>query len=304
MTLLRIAPVAVALALGSAACDRSSFAEDPRAELAARSRDLTERVTTARSGGDSTAWDRPVARWELPSILAEASGLALTADDRLFTHGDETGDVYELDYRRGVVVKRFQLGPEPVTDDFEAIVARDSSLLLMTAKGRFYEFTEGENGERVPYRTWDVRLDDACRDFEGAYYDATSSELLMACKVARGKGVGLLLYRVTLGAGGATGFTRVDIPRDTIRARMPDWKEFSASDMTVRRDNGNWLLIAGPEHGYLEITPAGAIVRMRSLPRGHPQAEGVAVTRDGLLLIADEAARSRATLTVYPGPLR
>lgn len=304
MTLLRIAPVTLVLALGIAACNRPSFSEEARAELAARSRDLTQRVTTARSGRDTTMWDKPVARWELPSMLAEASGLALTADDRLFTHGDETGDVYELDYRRGVVVKRFQLGPEPVTDDFEAIVVRDSSLLLMTAKGRFYEFSEGDNGERVPYRTWDVRLDDACRDFEGAYYDSASSELLMACKVARGKGVGLLLYRVTLGAGGATGFTRTDISADTIRARMPDWKEFSASDLTVRRDNGNWLLIAGPEQGYLELTPTGSIVRMRSLPRGHPQAEGIAVTRDGLLLIADEAARSRATVTVYPGPLR
>jgi len=303
VTRLLIAPALLLLVLGSAACDRSAFSDDARAELSARSRDLTERLSAARSGRDSTAWDKPVAKWELPSMLSEASGLALTSDDRLFTHGDETGDVYELDYRRGVVVKRFQLGPEPVTDDFEAIVVRDSMLMLMTAKGRFYEFREGDNAERVPYRTWDVQLDDACRDFEGAYYDSTTSETVMACKVARGKNAGLLIYRVSL-ADGASGYSRIDIPADTIRARMPDWKEFSASDITLRRDNGNWLLVAGPENGYLEMVPDGRVVRMRSLPRGHPQAEGLAMTRDGLLLVADEAARSRATLTVYPGPLR
>ena len=77
-----------------------------------------------------------------------------------------------------------------------------------------------------------------------------------------------------------------------------------ASDIAIRPDNGNYVVVAGPEKAYAEITPAGAVVLARLLPARHPQAEGVAVASDGLLIIADEAVSRRATLTVYAGPFR
>lgn len=288
----------VCLATG---CDRAAPGARAREELATRSRTFDERLAAARQGSG----DEPVARWDLPAMLAEISGIALTPDGRLLTHGDETGDVFEIDYRTGVVVKRFSLGPDPVTDDFEAITVRDSVVTLFTAKARAYEFREGRNETSVTYVTREIRLDDACREFESAVYAADGTTLTLACKTPRGKGGNdLLLYRRDESDTASARFERIDVPIDSIRARGPGWKEFSASDIAIRPDNGNYLLVAGPERGYLELTPEGGVVVARELSADHPQAEGVAVTPDGLLIIADEAANGRAALTVYAAPFR
>jgi hypothetical protein len=52
----------------------------------------------------------------------------------------------------------------------------------------------------------------------------------------------------------------------------------------------------------VEITPAGGVVASRSLPPGHAQPEGLAITRDNLLLVSDEAATGPAMLTAYRRP--
>ena len=294
------APLALLSACLLGGCERGAPGAQAREELAARARTFDERLAAARQGPE----DEPVARWELPAMLAEISGLALTGDGRLLAHGDETGDVYEIDYRTGLVAKRFSLGPDPLTEDFEAISVRDSVVTLFTSKARLFEFGEGRNESTVPFVTRELALGDDCREFESAAYAPDGTTLVLACKTPRGKGKDLLLYRRDASDTTSDRFERIDVAIDSIRARGPKWKEFSASDLTFRPDNGNYLLVAGPERGYLEVTPEGRVVVARSLSGDHPQAEGIAVTRDGLLIIADEAANGRASLTVYAAPFR
>ena len=52
----------------------------------------------------------------------------------------------------------------------------------------------------------------------------------------------------------------------------------------------------------IEITPAGAVVFARPLPAGHPQAEGVAITKDSILIVSDEATSGPAIITLYKWP--
>jgi len=294
------APLLLLAACLLGGCERSAPGAQAREELAVRARTFDERLAAARQG----AGDEPVARWELPAMLAEISGLALTANGRLLTHGDESGDLYEIDYRTGLVARRFSLGPDPVTEDFEAIAVRDSVVTLFTSKARLFEFGEGRNESSVAFTTRELVLDDDCREFEGAEYSPDGTTLVLACKTPRGKGKDLLLYRRDASDTTSDRFERINIPIDSIRARGPRWKEFSASGITIRPDNGNYLLVAGPQRGYLEVTPEGSVVVARSLSADHPQAEGIAMTRDGLLLISDEAANGRASLTVYAAPFR
>ena len=280
----------------AAGCDPDRGARLERA-AADREAAFVERATEARAAGES---DRPIARWELPGALTEVSGLALTPDGRLFAHGDETGDLFEIDYRSGVVVRHFSLGPDPVTADFEALAIRDSTFWLLTSKGRLYEFEEGRNGERVAYRTIDPPLGSDCEEFEGMAEDGDA--LVFACKKSRKAfGGDLHLYRWRIGARSAE---RIDVSADSIRARMPEWEEFSASGITRRGDTGTYLLVAGPEQGYMEITPDGRILMARALPADHGQPEGAAWTADGLLFIADEATGRTAAVTIYPEPFR
>ena len=269
-----------------------------RERLAAeRETAVAERARAVRASGSV---DEPIARWELPGALTEVSGLALTPDGRLFAHGDETGDLFEIDYRRGVIVKRFSLGPDEVSADFEALAIGDSTFWLLTSKGRLYEFGEGRNGEQVPYRTSEAPLGKDCEEFEGMAFDGTA--LVVACKRARKAFKdALLLFRWPPGGDAVE---RIEVAADSLRARVPGWRRFSASGIARRRDNGNFLLVAGPESGYLELTPEGRIVVARPLPSGHRQSEGIALDSSGALIISDEATGRAAAITVYPGTLR
>src|SRR5688572_23063229 len=79
------------------------------------------RLDQALAVQDTTgAREAPLAQWLLPPGLQEISGLALTKDNRLLVHDDELGQVSEIDYRRGVLVKRFSLG-KGIAGDFEGI---------------------------------------------------------------------------------------------------------------------------------------------------------------------------------------
>jgi len=55
----------------------------------------------------------------LPKKLNEISGLAVTDENRLFTHNDEVGIVYEIDITTGKVIDEFQLGKKKLKKDFE-----------------------------------------------------------------------------------------------------------------------------------------------------------------------------------------
>jgi hypothetical protein len=50
------------------------------------------------------------------------------------------------------------------------------------------------------------------------------------------------------------------------------------------------------------LTPAGEVVLSRTLDDRHPQAEGVAITRDGILIISDESVNAAAAITLYNWP--
>ena len=54
--------------------------------------------------------EREPATVELPKEIREISGLATSADGRLFGHGDEKAMIAELDLASGAIVKRFTLG--------------------------------------------------------------------------------------------------------------------------------------------------------------------------------------------------
>jgi hypothetical protein len=282
-------------------CRRSDGNEDPSREdsaaLDARVAKLQERLAQAdsgRGGGD------PVARWLLPPELAEVSGLALTPDGRLFAHGDEAARVTELDYRRGAVVKRFFVGKDALREDFEGITYAGNRFFMVTSSGLLYEFPEGADGERVDFTLHDTRLGKEC-EFEGVAFDSTANALLMACKNVGKKSLEdmVVIYRYTLGSdSGGTSISELVIPMAQAVGNNR-WKAFRPSDITVDPWTGNYVMVAAQEKAILQITPAGAVVFSRPLTGSHPQPEGVAITRDSILIVGDEGLGQAGAITLY-----
>jgi uncharacterized protein YjiK len=295
-----IAPLLL-LSLLVPSCRKSGGSEDPSREdsaaLDARLAKLQERLAQADSGEES---GDPVARWLLGPELTEVSGLALTSDGRLFAHGDETARVFEIDYRRGAVVKQFWVGEDALREDFEGITYAGNRFFLITSKGVLYEFAEGADGERVEFQRHDTRLGKEC-EFEGVAFDSTANTLLMPCKTVGVKSLegNLVIYRYTLGSDASgTSTSELSIPMAQAVGNNR-WKQFRPTDMAIDPWTGNYVLVAAQEKGILQITPAGAVVFSRPLAGSHPQPEGVAVTRDSILIVADEGAGRAGAITLY-----
>jgi uncharacterized protein YjiK len=223
-------------------------------------------------------------------MLAEISGMALTPDQRLLVHNDESGRIFEVDYRRGVVVKAFEIGPPLVRDDFEAITVAGDRIFLLASLGTIYEFKEGKDGSQVRYTRHDTGLGQDC-EFEGLEFDSTANALVLACKNILTQGLGdfLILYRWRLGDSTEARLSQIRIPEERA-VGSNGWKRFSPSDLTTDPVSGDYVIVSAQEKGLLRISAAGEVVWSRPLPPGHEMAEGVAITRDSLLIVSDEAA--------------
>lgn len=298
---LLLAAAMISWLLAGSGCRRSGertpgAASGDSAGLEARVTRLAEALANADSG---SARSKPVARWLLPTELAEISGLALTPDGRLFAHDDESARVTEIDYRRGTVIKKFFVGKKGLHGDFEGLTCAGDRFFLLASDGTLYEFLEGADGERVDYTIHDTHLGKEC-EFEGVAYDSTSNALVLACKKV-GSGPfknSLVLYRYRLGDAGGAGSPELTVPYAKAIGRN-DWKELNPTDITVDPLSGNYVLVAAPQKALIALTPAGEVVFSRPLGGRHPQAEGIAITRDGILIISDELTRAAATITLY-----
>ena len=244
----------------------------------------------------------PLAQWLLPHGLQEVSGLALTRDGRLLVHDDELGQVWEVDYRRGVLMKRFSLGTAVVKGDFEGITVANDVVFLLASNGRLYEFPEGANGGQVPYKVHDTGLKKEC-EFEGVAFDPAINALLLACKHVYDKDVrgALVIYRWSLKGDSGARLSRLAVPLAGVIGTN-GWTNLEPSDITIDPLTGDYVLVASKEKALIAITPAGVPVFAHPLPAGHPQPEGVAITKDSILMISDEGGQGPGIITLYRWP--
>jgi uncharacterized protein YjiK len=262
--------------------------------VSARRQQLAQRIAKAVANRDP---HMALAQWIMPPQLREISGLVLTSRGTVLTHDDNAGRVYELDPKTGILLKGFSLiGNQK--EDFEAITIAGDDIYLMASDGKLFRFREGADGQQVTFILFDPGLKNAC-EFEGLAYQSDSTRLLMVCKRVHDtpNARELRIYRLPLPLNRST-ITAVKIPIDDVIGSN-QWKDFRPSDIAIDPTTRNYVVIAAHEKGLAVLTPDGEVVRSEPLPGDHRQAEGVAVTRDSLLIISDEANVLPAQVTLY-----
>lgn len=234
-------------------------------------------------------------QWSLPERLNEISGLALTADERLFAVTDEIAVVYEIDYSDGRLVKAFALGDPPVRDDFEGIAVRNGVVWLMASDGLLFAAEEGDNGENVSYQHFDTGLKRNC-ELEGLTVDPESQRLVMICKEKR-RDDQLQIFTWNPDSGERD---RIDLQEKKMEDAV-DEKDVNPSGIAVDPDTSQFVVVAARQAIVMALEADGRFssVIMRLDDKRHRQAEGIAITQDGRLLIADEAGSGRARLAIY-----
>ncbi len=247
--------------------------------------------------------EKPTRRFKLPKQWREISGLTTIGANRLLAHDDERGVVCEIDDLTGTIVKAFALSDQrtPIVDDFEGIAAAEGRLYLVSSAGRLYEFGEGADQETVLYNLYATGIG-RDHEIEGLAYDPDQRVLLLISKNARNPQLAdhIAIYRWSLDAKQLVADGPLLIPTAQLASRI-DRKQFQPSGIERHPLSGTYFVVAARQCAVAEITPQGQVLAVAKLAaKRHPQAEGIAFTADYALVLADEGAGKRATLTVYP----
>jgi uncharacterized protein YjiK len=244
----------------------------------------------------------PTRRIKLSSELAEISGLAFTPDGHLLAHGDERGTIWQLDPATGTIEKRFGFGSHGhlLHGDFEDIQVVGQRVLLVTSAGRIYEAREADDGEVIDAEPRSAGLGGTC-EVEGLAWDPETTSLLLLCKQVRSKRWrgAVVILAVSTETWRFEPEPRLLISEQALE-RVTGAKRFGGSAIVRHPRTGTYILLAGPQHAYAEVSPKGQVLGGGRLPLElHRQPEGIAIGPDLTLFISDEAAGKHATLTAY-----
>lgn len=234
----------------------------------------------------------------LPAALDEVSGIALAPGGRLLVHDDERGRLSALDPATGRVLQSWPLAGEPA-EDFEGITIVGTRVYLLTSAGTLYITGLPAGPGALPFTLQRTGLAGEC-EFEGLGAEPGGSVLLLGCKTLRRdrRGAGLRILRWDLSRRALASPATIELTVDELKDKTP-WKRFQTSALEVSA-TGNILVLSASQRGLLELSPAGAILRAQQLAReAHRQPEGLALLPGGDLLVSDEAAGHRATLSRY-----
>jgi YD repeat-containing protein len=259
----------------------------------------------------------PDVQFKLPKVLREISGLTLDTEGHLYAHNDEDGIIYRIDYDAGRVIERFALEGF-VEADFEGIAIAGDRLFLVTSTGEIHQSAIGGADEMVPFERHPQRLD--C-EVEGLTWDERRNGLLAACKTLSkaDRGDGLRLHFWDLAAESYDPDRTLTVPYEDLEAGLRSTLPSLVDETTLNGKKGrriqptgvtftpagNLLIVAGRQHLLLELSDNGDFMGAARLdPAKHRQAEGIAMTADGRLILSDEgdgkgSNKSRGRLSVY-----
>lgn len=252
--------------------------------------------SSALAGYDFTTTPQSVT---LSPELNEISGLAITSDNRLFTHNDENGTITEIDASTGTIQKQFQLGGKAATKDFEGIAIVGKRFFMATSAGLIFEFAEGKQGEIVPATAYETELSTK-NDIEGLCYDPATHSLLLACKEDAGKGFNGMkaVYAFSLDSMKLILQPRFLLPLAQL-LKESRGSQFNPSGIEFNPRSRTFFIVAAEGKSLVEVSPEGTILGQVKLDKFHRQAEGITFTTDGTLLISDEARGEKPTIARY-----
>jgi tRNA A-37 threonylcarbamoyl transferase component Bud32 len=239
---------------------------------------------------------RPASTVRLPPELNEASGVVVLPDGRVLVHGDELAVVYAVDPASGRAERFLEATGRLRAGDYEDVAVVGERIFVTASDGTLLEWNLARPTDAPA--THAPALPGKC-DVESLVYVPPREALLMICKTHGLPGA----EGVVLGFWRSLGGQRADSGaqfRISAAAFGHAKRQFSPSGAIWDAGTGHVLLVAGPDHRIAEVDLDGRVLAVEDLdPSRHPQAEGIAFTTDGRLVIADEGRQSGARITVY-----
>lgn len=233
--------------------------------------------------------------------LQEISGLAIASENSVYAHNDEHGIVYEVSLDTGDVLAAFALGGITEFADFEGIETENGRIYLVTSGGKIYEALIGEHRKRVRFNVFDTGIGSDC-EIEGLSRGFEAGSFFVLCKSAKIQSVynKLTIYKWSLNDRRPVTEPWLQIPYEDFLT-TDEAEDFRPSAIEWDSKKKIFVILSAQSRQLTIVSESGSVLSTEALlPEFHPQAEGVAITPSGDLVIADEGARRHpGTLSLY-----
>ncbi len=260
--------------------------------------------------------DSRITRFKLPKRLKEVSGLALAPDGALLAHDDERAVVYRIDHTDGTLIDWLTLDDPPARDDFEGIAASAERLYLVTSEATVYvadiagvplpdSASEGQLPAVVEFERFESSV--PC-EIEGLELDQAAERLLAVCKVIDDGDDLIRVYEWPLARRAFKPEPLISVAPD-VHPELDSglrWNLKKLRPSGITMTNERQLLVLARQKSepvLLTLDFEGRLLGLARPPRPgwHEQTEGVALTPEGTLLLADEGTgkSSKGRLGVY-----
>ena len=233
--------------------------------------------------------------------MDQISGLAVTPDGRVFTHNDEKGIVYQIDYEKGDIIKEFYLSRWVPERDFEGIAFANNKFYMITSDGILFEFPEGENGKTVEFKTYQTGTDSRF-NIEGLCYDKKTNSLIFVCKEYPGKDYegNRAAYAFSLDNYKTNKTPRLLISLKELKDKF-GIKDFYPSGIEKHSLSNSYFITAARNGAaVIEVSEDGKLIDAKEFKsKEHEQPEGISFLPGYGLLISDEGGGKKGTITFY-----
>ena len=234
-----------------------------------------------------------VTKWDLPSVLAEISGLSYISDERFACVQDELGKVFIYNTQSSTIEKEV---PFAGAGDFEGIAVVNNDVWVVRADGALFEISNFTTKPAV--KEYKTHLT-AEQNVEGLCYDKKNNRLLIAIKDEEPGDVNYKgIYKFDLGSKQMPEQPAMKINlNDAIFERATDKKKkknavMKPSAIAVHPVSGDIYISDGPKAKLLVMTGSGAIKKLYHLDdKKFRQPEGVTFNMDGDMFISNEGSK-------------
>ncbi|TAF94620.1 MAG: hypothetical protein EAZ32_15385 [Cytophagia bacterium] len=243
--------------------------------------------TTQTEAPAAYAYDytKPTAKYEMPAVLKEISGISFYQENQLLCVQDEAGEAFVYDLAQQKIEKKHLFGPP---DDYEDIVQVKDEIYALRSDGKLFNFKWGDK------QTREIETDlPGKNDVEGLTYNPENNRLYLAVKEASKKATDKgdkLIYSFDLKRRAVYEELKLIESRfENAGLKGKDWKDFKPSGVAIQPQTGQVYLLSSAGHRLLVLSKNGSPLQNIELnPSTFRQPEGICFAPNGTLYIASE----------------
>lgn len=242
---------------------------------------------SADINGKSYSYDfsQPTARFPLPDILEEVSGIAWAGENTLACVQDERGIIFMLDLQKNKITDRFNFAGK---GDYEDIAFNKGKFYVLRSDGKIF-ITDAAGRNTSSFST---QLDDD-NDTEGLVWHPQLKQLLIACKAEplKGNKKDKAIYAVDLKEEEIDKSPYIELTEKALEKHQGKKRQFSPSGIAIHPATGDYYIISANRPGLIVLDKSKKFKQFLQMSAEYfAQPEGICFSPQGSLFISNEAA--------------